>query len=206
MGKILFQGSDAQARGGVAVDVDVGRQALVRRVGGDIGELLLGGQSRGQLHRPVVGLLQLIGEVRHHAPVLRVARGALEHLAAVLVGALGVAELRGRQIHEPTQEQELRRRILLGAAHDQAHPAILPAERQVLGHGEMRRERELLMDHRDPEPLRMPRLIENQALTADMASMFDMCVNSRLNVLISGGTGAGKTTFLNMLSGFIPAN
>jgi pilus assembly protein CpaF len=56
------------------------------------------------------------------------------------------------------------------------------------------------------EPLRMQRLIENQALTPDMASMFEMCVNSRLNVLISGGTGAGKTTLLNALSAFIPEN
>ena len=56
------------------------------------------------------------------------------------------------------------------------------------------------------EPLRMPRLIENQALTADMASMFEMCVNSRLNILISGGTGAGKTTLLNALSAYIPGN
>jgi pilus assembly protein CpaF len=54
------------------------------------------------------------------------------------------------------------------------------------------------------EPLRMPRLIENQALTQDMASMFEMCVNSRLNILISGGTGAGKTTLLNALSAYIP--
>jgi pilus assembly protein CpaF len=56
------------------------------------------------------------------------------------------------------------------------------------------------------EPLRMPRLIDGQALTADMASMFDMCVNSRLNILISGGTGAGKTTLLNALSAYIPVN
>ncbi len=56
------------------------------------------------------------------------------------------------------------------------------------------------------EPLRMPRLIENQALTQDMAAMFDMCVNSRLNILISGGTGAGKTTLLNALSAYIPAS
>jgi pilus assembly protein CpaF len=55
------------------------------------------------------------------------------------------------------------------------------------------------------EPLRMNRLLENQALTPDMASMFEMCVNAKLNVLISGGTGAGKTTLLNALSAYIPS-
>src|SRR5687767_12253057 len=54
------------------------------------------------------------------------------------------------------------------------------------------------------EPLRMNRLLENQALTPDMASMFEMCVNAKLNILISGGTGAGKTTLLNALSAYIP--
>jgi pilus assembly protein CpaF len=56
------------------------------------------------------------------------------------------------------------------------------------------------------EPLRMDKLIGKQALTPDMASMFQMCVQARLNVLISGGTGAGKTTLLNALSAFIPAD
>jgi len=56
------------------------------------------------------------------------------------------------------------------------------------------------------EPLRMHRLLENQALTPDMASMFEMCVNAKLNVLISGGTGAGKTTLLNALSAYIPGD
>jgi pilus assembly protein CpaF len=37
-----------------------------------------------------------------------------------------------------------------------------------------------------------------------MASMFEMCVNAKLNVVISGGTGAGKTTLLNALSAYIP--
>jgi pilus assembly protein CpaF len=47
----------------------------------------------------------------------------------------------------------------------------------------------------------MHRLLENQALTPDMASMFEMCVNAKLNVLISGGPGAVKTTLLNAPSG-----
>jgi pilus assembly protein CpaF len=37
-----------------------------------------------------------------------------------------------------------------------------------------------------------------------MASLFEMCVNAKLNVVISGGTGAGKTTLLNALSAYIP--
>ena len=50
----------------------------------------------------------------------------------------------------------------------------------------------------------MNRLLEFQMLTKDMADMFEMCVKARLNILISGGTGAGKTTILNALSAFIP--
>jgi len=54
------------------------------------------------------------------------------------------------------------------------------------------------------EPLRMSSLIENKALTKDIADMLEMCVQARLNVLISGGTGAGKTALLNALSSYIP--
>src|SRR6185312_2561668 len=71
-----------------------------------------------QLHRPVVGLVELIGEHRHHAAVLGVRRRAPEHLAAVPVRTRGVAELRRRQIHEPPEEAELDGLILFGAAHD----------------------------------------------------------------------------------------
>lgn len=49
----------------------------------------------------------------------------------------------------------------------------------------------------------MSDLVERQMLTEDMASYLEAAVRSRLNVLISGGTGAGKSTFLNILSGFI---
>ena len=54
------------------------------------------------------------------------------------------------------------------------------------------------------EPLRMNKLIEYGALTADVAEMLKLCVRARMNVLISGGTGAGKTTMLNALSAYIP--
>jgi pilus assembly protein CpaF len=46
-------------------------------------------------------------------------------------------------------------------------------------------------------------LIQNNSLTQPMLDLLQGCVKARLNVLISGGTGAGKTTFLNVLSSFI---
>lgn len=41
------------------------------------------------------------------------------------------------------------------------------------------------------------------SLTNDMAIFLEACVNAKLNILISGGTGTGKTTLLNVLSSFI---
>jgi pilus assembly protein CpaF len=46
-------------------------------------------------------------------------------------------------------------------------------------------------------------LIANNTLTPQMLELLQGCVKARLNVLISGGTGAGKTTFLNVLSSYI---
>jgi pilus assembly protein CpaF len=46
-------------------------------------------------------------------------------------------------------------------------------------------------------------LVERQSLTQPMLDFLKAAVGSRLNIIVSGGTGAGKTTFLNMLSGFI---
>jgi pilus assembly protein CpaF len=47
-------------------------------------------------------------------------------------------------------------------------------------------------------------LIKKGALTADTAELLARCVQARLNVLIAGGTGSGKTTMLNALSASIP--
>jgi pilus assembly protein CpaF len=49
-------------------------------------------------------------------------------------------------------------------------------------------------------------MIENKSLTEPMLELLSAMVKGRLNLLISGGTGAGKTTVLNVLSGYIPNN
>jgi pilus assembly protein CpaF len=54
-------------------------------------------------------------------------------------------------------------------------------------------------------PLDMHRLIELEALREEMAVFVEACVQCKTNILISGGTGTGKTTFLNALSKWIPA-
>jgi pilus assembly protein CpaF len=52
--------------------------------------------------------------------------------------------------------------------------------------------------------LNMQRLIEVNALTRPMSQLLAAAVRIRLNILIAGGTGSGKTTMLNILSGEIP--
>src|SRR5579885_2562760 len=47
-------------------------------------------------------------------------------------------------------------------------------------------------------------LVKNLTLTPGMLELLKACVKARLNIIVSGGTGAGKTTMLNMLSEFIP--
>jgi len=48
-------------------------------------------------------------------------------------------------------------------------------------------------------------LVALQTLTREMVGMLECAVQAKLNILISGGTGTGKTTLLNILSSFIGA-
>ncbi|MEM5370477.1 CpaF family protein [Paraburkholderia azotifigens] len=55
-------------------------------------------------------------------------------------------------------------------------------------------------------PLKVDDMVKNQTFTPAMAQLLEALIKSKLNVLISGGTGSGKTTMLNLLSGFIPGD
>jgi pilus assembly protein CpaF len=54
------------------------------------------------------------------------------------------------------------------------------------------------------DPYQAEDLINFGTLTQQVVDLLDACVRGRLNVLVSGGTGAGKTTTLNVLSSFLP--
>ncbi|MCL6634260.1 MAG: CpaF family protein [Peptococcaceae bacterium] len=56
------------------------------------------------------------------------------------------------------------------------------------------------------EPLTIDDLIRFGTLTPQIASFLEACVKARLKIVVSGGTGSGKTTTLNILSSFIPGD
>jgi pilus assembly protein CpaF len=56
------------------------------------------------------------------------------------------------------------------------------------------------------DPLTIEQLIQFGSVTAEAMELLKACVKAKLNILISGGTGSGKTTFLNVLSGHIPGD
>lgn len=55
-------------------------------------------------------------------------------------------------------------------------------------------------------PLTVRNLIDFGTLTPEMAELLDACVKAKLNIIVSGGTGTGKTTLLNVLSSFLPGD
>lgn len=54
------------------------------------------------------------------------------------------------------------------------------------------------------EAMTVQKLIDYGSITPEVAEVLELLVRSRYNIFVSGGTGSGKTTFLNALSNFIP--
>jgi len=56
------------------------------------------------------------------------------------------------------------------------------------------------------DPFTIEDLVAFNTLTPEIANFLRACVEARLNIIISGGTGSGKSTTLNVMSGFIPSD
>ena len=56
------------------------------------------------------------------------------------------------------------------------------------------------------KPLTIEKLVEYGSVTMEAVEFIRACVSSASNVIVAGGTGSGKTTFLNIMSSFIPAD
>jgi pilus assembly protein CpaF len=56
------------------------------------------------------------------------------------------------------------------------------------------------------DPMQVDDLIAFGTISREIATFLESCVKARLNIIVSGGTGSGKTTTLNVLSSFIPTD
>jgi len=55
-------------------------------------------------------------------------------------------------------------------------------------------------------PITVEQMIQMGSITSEAIEFLKACVAARMNIVVSGGTGSGKTTFLNVLSSFIPGD
>lgn len=82
--------------------------------------------------------------------------------------------------------------------------ARIPNSRIAFAYGEVAQSGLYIALRKHHGLLRVEDLLNRRAMTPEMAEFLRRCVLARANILISGGTGAGKTTVINALSSFIP--
>ncbi len=136
----------------------------------------------------VVGHKQVYVEKR--GKVIRADGVRFEDEFSLLAAVRNIAEYSGREIDE--FHHSIDARLPSGA---RVHAIIPPASRN----GVCLTIRKFQSVYFDQE-----HLLEQRVLTADAAEFLSLCVQLHKNMVISGGTGTGKTTMLNALSAFIP--
>src|SRR2546426_843497 len=129
--------------------------------------------------------------------IFRMHQMLIDELDADQISAMPPPER--RKVVEQAAETLLRREMpsVGGITRDQIVSRVVD---EVVGLGPI----DALM--RDPSisELMMNDLIAAQTIKPEMVEFLKACVHQKLNILISGGTGTGKTTFLNALSAYIP--
>src|SRR6266513_676365 len=163
--------------------------------------------------------LELANDILGHGPIERLLED--ETVTEIMVnGPFDIWVEQGGRLHETTvrfnDDSHLRRIInkmvaSVGRRIDEGSPmvdarlpdgsrvnAVLPP---VAVHSPV------LTIRRFPEtPYEVKDLINFGSLTVDVAVFLEACVRGKLNVIVSGGTGTGKTTTLNVLSAFVPSD
>lgn len=125
-------------------------------------------------------------------------------------------EQRGTLIRTPvsfkdlTHAQDVARRLALKVSDRALNPANplvtaeLPGARVAFAIDRVVKSGISISMRKFPELLGMEELRSFGALSEDMEAFLKACVIARANIVVSGGTGTGKTTFINALSEFIP--
>jgi pilus assembly protein CpaF len=196
-----------EARDDATADVEIRISALVEREAGVLGE-----DERAELRRLIAERAVGLGPLE---PLLRdpaVDEVMVNGPGAVWVERAGRIERAGVAFESEADLRHAIERIVapLGRRVDEASPLVdarLPDGSRVnVVVPPLALDGPLLTIRRfRPRGMTPDDLVASGSLTPALRDFLEQCVGARLNMLISGGTGSGKTTTLNALSRFIPA-
>ncbi len=121
----------------------------------------------------------------------------------VWVERSGRIEEAGVSFADDDQYRKVIERIVLavGRRVDESSPMVDAVIPPLAIHGPVLTIRKFAAD-----PLTAMDLVASGTYTSDLVTVLDACVHGRMNILVSGGTGTGKTTNLNVMSSFVPAS